>query len=508
MRPAAGAIPELFRTVAARQPRRIALKWRGKALSYRELDRRSDALAQAIYDAGIERGSTVGMIIPRSIDAVVAMLGILKAGCAYVPIDESYPETVIADYLNRSEAAAIVAHPDTRLPAAVAALPRLSLAGRDADSAPRSVSSPPVDPEAPAYVIFTSGTTGPPKGVVVAHRGIRRLVLDTNYISIGEQDKLVLLSPLTFDASTFEIWGALLNGATLVVYPEPIFDPGELRRTIRDEGISIIFLTTALFHLIVRRSIDTLDGVAVLLAGGEVNRPEAVKRLFDRYPSMTFIAVYGPTENTTFTTFHTMTAQSPIGDAIPIGRPISGTSVSILDPSRRRVARGQVGELYAGGLGLALGYLNSPQATADAFVADPLDPSVKLYRTGDLVRELADGAIDFVGRNDSLVKVRGYRVSITEVEKQIAELDGIENAIVCAEDDGSGSRWLVAYVQSAAEPRQVKQQIDRTLRCKIPPYMIPSVIYIRPTLPINRNGKIDLASLRGERRTECLMNLK
>src|SRR5262249_48432004 len=231
-------------------------------------------------------------------------------------------------------------------------LPRLSpddFSG--ADEAPR-VSDVPADPEAPAYIVFTSGTSGPPKGVVAPHRGVTRLVLDTNYISIGKDDKLLLLSPLTFDASTFEIWGALLNGATLVVYPEPVFDPGVLKGTIRDENVSILFLTTALFHLIVRRAIDSLEGLSVLFAGGEVNRPDAVKGLFERYPSIAFIAVYGPTENTTFTTFHPMRAGCAIGDTIPIGRPISGTTVRILDADRREVARGEIGELYTGGLGL------------------------------------------------------------------------------------------------------------------------------------------------------------
>jgi acyl-coenzyme A synthetase/AMP-(fatty) acid ligase len=195
-----------------------------------------------------------------------------------------------------------------------------------------------------------------------------------------------------------------------------------------------------------------------------------------------------------------MKAGCPIGETIPIGRPITGTSVRILDADRRQVARGEVGELYTGGLGLALGYLNSPEATRNAFVADPFDPSAKLYRTGDLVRELADGAIDFIGRADNLVKVRGHRVSITEIEKKIAEVDGVENAIVSAEDDGSGSRWLVAYVQSDGEPRHVKTQIAGALKCTVPQYMIPSIIYVQPTLPINRNGKIDRTSLRSERR--------
>ncbi|WP_394827822.1 amino acid adenylation domain-containing protein [Pendulispora albinea] len=479
-------IHEVFRAIARSRGDRIAVECRGRTLTYRELDARSDALSVDIRRNHIERGAHIAILTPRSIDAIVAMLAILKAGCAYVPIDGTYPEAVLRDAMMRSRAAAVMTGGE---------MTRLS---RDRSPRPAPTSD---GPETAAYVMFTSGTTGEPKGVVVPHRGVVRLVRDTNYIRIREEDTFLLHSPLTFDASTFEIWGALLNGATLVVYPEPAFDPNVLADTIRSREVTILWLTAGLFHALARRAVESLDGLTTLLAGGDVIHPDAVERIFARYPSITLINGYGPTENTTFTCCHRMTAGSPRGPSIPIGRPITGTSVHVWGPNREPVARGEVGELYTGGLGVALGYLDAPEATAAAFVPDPDHPSQMLYRTGDLVRELPDGALDFVGRSDSLVKVRGYRVSTTEVQQRIHRIDGVEGAVVRAEDDGSGSRSLIAYVQSARDPRSMKQHIKRALEAALPPYMVPNVIHVRATFPLNANGKVDARALAGANET-------
>ncbi len=350
-------------------------------------------------------------------------------------------------------------------------------------------------PDALAYVMYTSGTTGEPKGVAVPHRGVVRLVRDTNYVSIRETDVVLQMSPLTFDASTFEVWGALLNGATLLIYGEDGFDPNVLRESIRDNAVTILWLTAGLFHLIARHSVESLAGLRVLLAGGDVIQPDAVRRVFERYPSITFVNGYGPTENTTFTCCHVMDARSPIGDRIPIGRAITGTTVHIWDAGQRPVARGEVGELYTGGSGVALCYLNAPDATSAAFWPDPDRPGATVYRTGDLVRELPDGTIDFLGRADNLVKVRGYRVSTTELQRTIRGIDGIEDVVVAAEDDGTGNKRLVAYVQSGEEPKKVRNLIKENLEKTLPKYMIPTAIHVRSSFPLNRNGKVDARSL-------------
>ncbi|WP_394824666.1 amino acid adenylation domain-containing protein [Pendulispora albinea] len=490
-------IHDLFRAVAAapENAERIAVRCNGRTWSYRELDERSDALAAAIHRAGVSPGGNVAILVTRSAEIIVSMLGILKAGCAFVPIDGTYPAAVVRDYIARSKAAAVVVVAGCEAAAeTISGIPRLSLHELEPAPPPAAVDA---GPDTPAYVMFTSGTTGDPKGVVVPHRGVVRLVRDTNYIAFHPEDNVLQLSPVTFDASTLEIWGALLNGATLVVYGEHVFDPNELAKTIRDNRVSILWLTAGLFHLIARHALDALEGVSVLLAGGDVIQPDAVRRVFERFPRVTFINGYGPTENTTFTCCHVMTSASPIGETIPIGHPITGTTVHVLDAERRPVARGEVGELYTGGLGVALGYLNAPEATRAAFVDDPERPHQKLYRTGDLVREMPDGAIDFLGRADNLVKVRGYRVSTTEIQKKINQIDGVENAVVAAVDDGTGSRCLVAYVQSSGEPRKIKQLVKGTLEETLPQYMVPSVIHVRATFPLNENGKVDARSLVG-----------
>lgn len=486
-------IHEVFRAVAVQRADTVAIRLRGEALSYRELDRRSDEVAAALRQKQVPPGATVAILVARSVDTFVAMLGILKAGCAYVPIDRDYPEAVVADYIARCRASAlIVMRGQTRGPAFDGEI-RLCPGQPDGDRGPPAVGE--AGRDALAYVMYTSGTTGEPKGVAVPHRGVVRLVRDTNYVAVRETDVILQLSPLTFDASTFEIWGALLNGATLVLYGEDVFDPNVLRETIRDEGVTVLWLTAGLFHLIARGAVESLAGLRVLLAGGDVIQPDAVRRVFERHPSVTFVNGYGPTENTTFTCCHVMDSSSVIGDSIPIGRPITGTTVHIWDAERRPVARGEVGELYTGGLGVALCYLNAPEATRLAFCPDPDSPGAYLYRTGDLVRELPDGAIDFIGRVDNLVKVRGYRVSTTEVQRKIRAIDGLEEVVVAAEDDGSGNKGLVAYVQSSEEPIKVRRLIRGTLEKTLPKYMIPTVIHVRASFPLNRNGKIDARAL-------------
>jgi len=486
-------IHEVFRAVAAEHADGVAIRLGGEAISYRELDHRSDAVAAAIQRQNIPPGATVAIVVARSIDTFVSMLGILKAGCAYVPIDRDYPEAVVKDYVARCRASAIIVAGGEARGDAVDGVIRLSPGEVEREGTPPAARD--VGPDALAYVMYTSGTTGEPKGVAVPHRGVVRLVRDTNYVSIRETDVVLQMSPLTFDASTFEIWGALLNGATLLIYGEGGFDPNVLRESIRDNAVTILWLTAGLFHLIARHSVESLAGLRVLLAGGDVIQPDAVRRVFERYPSITFVNGYGPTENTTFTCCHVMDASSPIGDSIPIGRAITGTTVHIWDARQRPVARGEVGELYTGGSGVALCYLNAPDATGAAFWPDPERPGATVYRTGDLVRELPDGTIDFLGRADNLVKVRGYRVSTTELQRTIRGIDGIEDVVVAAEDDGTGNKRLVAYVQSGEEPKKVRNLIKGNLEKSLPKYMIPTAIHVRPSFPLNRNGKVDARSL-------------
>jgi len=347
-----------------------------------------------------------------------------------------------------------------------------------------------LSPEDTAYVMFTSGSTGEAKGVVVPHRAIIRLVIDTNYIRVSKEDKILQISPLSFDASTFEIWGALLNGATLVLSRTEGVDPNAIKADVAECGVTIMWLTAALFHLIGDRYIDALRPLKTLLAGGDVLNPRVVNKVLEAIPGITVINGYGPTENTTFTCCHRMTRENPpAASGVPIGRAISGTEVFVLDECLAPVDVGEVGELFTGGKGVALGYLNGDGAGGffrDRRICDGL-----IYRTGDLVRENSRGELEFVGRKDNLVKVRGFRISLDGVRQSLLQIEDVVDAVVFARKEEIGDQLLIAYVKrrqgSTLEPAQIRQQLSVFLA----DYMIPHSIILSEVLPITTNGKLD-----------------
>ncbi|MEA2666112.1 MAG: hypothetical protein QOI11_3056, partial [Candidatus Eremiobacteraeota bacterium] len=347
-----------------------------------------------------------------------------------------------------------------------------------------------------AYVMFTSGSTGRPKGVAVTHKSVVRLVVNTNYVKFVPSDRVAHASNLSFDASTFEIWGALLNGARLAVYEDTIFDPNAVARLLEREGVTILWLTAALFHLAVRRSLKLFAGLRVLLAGGDVLNAAAVNAVLDAFPGITVINGYGPTENTTFTCCHVMTRANRPAETVPIGRPISGTEVRILAADLAPVAAGGEGELFAGGRGVALGYLSAPEATRAAFVPDPAGGGL-LYRTGDVVRRRPDGAIEFIGRRDRLTKIRGYRVSLDEVQALLARVPGVEESVVQVREDQAGEKYLAAVVQTREERPDMPAFVRGELRKLVPPFMIPDTITACAQLPLNANGKVDYHRIPG-----------
>jgi amino acid adenylation domain-containing protein len=341
-----------------------------------------------------------------------------------------------------------------------------------------------------AYVMFTSGSMGQPKGVVIAHRGVVRLVKDTNYIDIGSDDVLLQLSNIAFDASTFEVWGALLNGARLVVYEQPWFDPHALAQILIEERVSILWLTAALFHLIARQNVAMFAPLRVLLAGGDVLRAQAVNAVLDAHENLCVINGYGPTENTTFTCCHRMTRSNRPGADVPIGRAICGTVVHVLDAELRALPDGEVGELCTSGLGVALGYLDAPAATSAVFITHP-GVAGTLYRTGDMVRRQPDGQIDYLGRRDRVVKIRGFRVALDEVQMCIARLPGVEESLVHVARDANNDSHLAALIQSQRAPDDMASFVKRELRKVMPPFMVPDSLTICTQLPLNANGKLD-----------------
>jgi len=483
-------IHKSFERVAADQGARVALRYQGAEVTYRELDARANSVARLLTQLSVQRGDIVAVVLPHSVEIIVAFLAILKCGAAYLPLDDANPTQRNAEFMRVANVKLVIG--PAKLDPAYG-LNRTMLRTSEFPAAGESFESVESHCDDKAYVMYTSGSTGTPKGVVVPHRGVARLVTRTNYVSIERHDRILQLAPPSFDASTFEIWGALLNGATLVPYSGAGLDPNHLKRDIRDNGITILWLTAGLFSLVADKAIDALRPLRVLLAGGDVLNSRYVNKVIEHVPGITVINGYGPTENTTFTCCHVMTAENKPNESVPIGKPITGTRVHVLDEMRRPVPAGAVGELYASGEGVALGYLN--ELPGDAFFADESIAPGLIYRTGDLVQEREDGEYHFIGRRDSLVKVRGYRVSLEEVRAHVVSLEDVVDAVVVKKDLALGDQILVAYVRAREGSELDARALRHRLVGQIPKYMIPSQFVIDHALAINGNGKIDRAQI-------------
>jgi amino acid adenylation domain-containing protein len=479
----------VFRQRVAESPNAIALVFGDQRLTYAELDSVSDTLAQQLEARGVSHGDVVALVMNRSVEMMVAMLGVLKLGAAYMPLDRDNPRARNQFCLEKAGVRLLISDRDG---------PDLSSAGRQRVAftveglrtdptayPPREFSG-----ETPAYVMFTSGTTSGPKGVVVPHRGVTRLVVDTNYINITPSDAILQFSTPSFDASTFEIWGALLNGATLVLYTGVVLDPNLFKRHMVEHRITILWLTAALFHLFAESCLDALRAVRILVAGGDVLHPEVVRRVLDRIDGITVINGYGPTENTTFTCCHVMTRENRPDGIVPIGQPINGTQAFILDEQRGQVGAGEVGELYAAGRGVALGYLGGDLGDG-AFFRDARLAEGLIYRTGDLARRNEAGLLEFLGRRDSQVKVRGYRVSLEEIKARLMEIQAVQEAVVACQESPGGDQLLVAYLQTRDGWSLDAAAVRRQLSERVPSYMIPDRVVIGTGLPITQNGKVD-----------------
>ncbi|HKG15028.1 MAG TPA: non-ribosomal peptide synthetase, partial [Pyrinomonadaceae bacterium] len=350
------------------------------------------------------------------------------------------------------------------------------------------------------YVIYTSGSTGRPKGVCVTHRNVARLVCGTDYLSVRETDRVSHLSNVAFDAATFEIWGALLNGARLVIISKQVaLSQQDLLDELRGRKVSVLFMTTALFNEMARHIPDAFAGVRCLLTGGETAEPRWFREVLERGAPGRLLHVYGPTENTTYSTWHAVEAVADDARQIPIGRPVANTQAYILDELLRPVPVGVAGELCLGGDGLARGYHARPGLTAELFVPHPygLEGGARLYRTGDLARYTPDGSIEFLGRADDQVKIRGYRVELGEIEAVLSAHAALKGAVVVAGEDSRGEKRLAAYVVAAAgrEQSEVAGELRGYLRGRLPDYMIPSAFVVLESLPLTPNGKVDRRAL-------------
>ena len=489
----ADTVHDLFAEQVARHANLPAVESTHLTLTYAELDSRANRVAAGLIAAGVEIGAPVALLLDRSVEALIAILGILKAGAAYLPLDRSHPAERLAFLLNDAHAALIIAGDDVlELPGVQIAV--VTLEQLQCDTAayqPRSI-----DGSALAYVMYTSGSTGTPKGVEITHRSIIRLVRDVTYVDLGTQPRLLHAAPLGFDASTLEIWGALLNGGTCIVHDERIPTGCGLEDTIERHGVHTAWLTAALFNAIVDEDARKLHGLAQLLIGGEALSVAHVRKAYAALPDITIINGYGPTECTTFAaTYRIPRTIAADSRSIPIGGPIANTTLYVLNSCGEPVPRGVIGELYIGGAGVARGYLARAELTAERFVIRPLVAAgERLYRTGDLVRWLPEGVIEFVGRADGQIKIRGYRIEVGEIEAALQSQPGVRACAVLVREDRPGHKRLVAYYvadDASVSARALRDQLARAL----PDFMVPAIYIALPVLPVTANGKLDRRAL-------------
>ena len=494
-------IHELFEAHVRAAPHAVAVVAGDRRLTYDALNRRANRLARTLRALGVGPGSHVGVCAERSPESTVAFLAILKAGGAYVPLDADYPQARLRFILDDARVEIVLAQ--RALARRISGEGVRTIVVADADDLPGTddgdLEAPPtITPDDTAYVIYTSGSSGEPKGVLVPHRAVVRLVRDTNYVEIAKTDAIAHASTLSFDAATFEIWGALLNGArSIVVLKDVLLDPNLLSATIVRHRIDVMFVTTALFHHVAVRAPATFRALRLLLVGGETLAASSVRRVVDAGAPTELVNVYGPTEATTFATYHVIAQSAPPEEAMPIGRPIANTRAYVLDARLVPVPIGAPGELYLGGPGLARGYLNDPDLTARRFVRDPFssDPRARLYATSDRVRFSPLGELEFIGRIDTQIKLRGYRIELAEIEIALRRCPGVADALVVLRADAAGENRLIAYIVPEPDRIDEPERIESLLRDRLPAFMLPRAIVAVDAFPLSPNGKVATALL-------------
>ena len=490
-------VHDLFDVQAARTPHALAIVHEDAQLTYAQLHTKADHLAHHLKALGIKPAALVAIGLERSIELVLAELAILKCGAGYVPLDHNAPMQRQAFILKDCQAQ-IVLSAKGRLVPEISGVQRVDIDQLTLTGPPSHEPAAPVDSEATAYVMYTSGSTGQPKGVVIPHRAVGRLVLNNGYADFQASDRVALAANPAFDASTMEVWGALLNGGRIVVIDQAVLlDPEVFNRGLRHHAINVLFLTTGLFHQYADALAPVFSRLRYLIAGGDVLDARISARVLHGSPPQHLLNGYGPTETTTFAATHEVRKISAGKKMIPIGRPISNTRIYILDRYGEPVPIGVTGEIYIGGAGVARGYLNRPQLTAQRFVADPFVEALdaRLYRSGDLGRYLPDGNIEFLGRDDSQVKIRGFRIELGEIEAQLAQHPAVRDALVLVRDDGADKRLVAYYTVAADAPAVEAEALRRHLSATLPEYMLPAAYVRLHALPLTANGKLNRAAL-------------
>jgi amino acid adenylation domain-containing protein len=492
------SVHALFEDQVKRFPESVAVVFGQEQLTYRELNSHANQLAHLLRQRGGGIGMRVGLYLERSLDMVVAVLGILKAGGTYVPLDPTYPADRIRWMMKDAAVELLVTHSDLarRLSMPDAALILLDAERAQIAALPVDDLAMPVTGDDVVYIMYTSGSTGTPKGVCIPHRAVVRLVMQDSYVTFSSEDVFLLFAPISFDASTFELWGSLLHGGRLVVFPPSLPTLAELGQVLRTYEVSTLWLTSSLFQIMVAERIDDLRGVRQLVTGGDVVPASAARRFLSEVKGSRLINGYGPTESATFACCFVMSSPADVGETVSIGRAISHTRVYVLDDHGKLVPIGIEGEIYIGGDGLASGYLNSPDLTAERFVY-PLEdrPQERLYRTGDRARWRSDGNLEFLGRRDRQVKIRGFRIEPSEVEAALDAHDQVKAAAVVVRNEGPDSPFLIAFVVGTEGKQPTEMELREDLSRQLPAYLVPSRFVHLPVLPMTPNGKLDRCAL-------------
>ncbi|MFF8597266.1 amino acid adenylation domain-containing protein, partial [Streptomyces sp. NPDC015220] len=493
------SLTELFAARAAARPDAVALTYGDEEVTYRELDERSGRLAHHLVSLGAGPGTFVGLCLERGAHAVTALLAVLKAGAAYVPLDPGYPADRLAYMIDDAGLELLVTEEGTRdrLPSAAARTVDLDRDASEIAARPAAAPAPHPAPDQVAYVMYTSGSTGVPKGVLTPHRAVVRLVHEAAYTDVGPDDTVAQFASLSFDASTFEVWAALLRGARLAVHPRGLPTTAELGRFLKEHGVTHLWLTAGLFHQVADDDIGVFSGLRQLVAGGDRLSAEHCARVLNAHPALRLTNGYGPTEATTFTTTHDLRGRLD-GGSVPLGSPLPNTRVYVLTSGLVPAPVGVPGELYIAGDGLAHGYLGRPGLTAERFVADPFGaPGARMYRSGDLVAWRADGTLEFLGRTDGQVKVRGFRIETGEVEAALVTHPAVgAAAVVPHTDPGSGRTVLVGHVVPAdGAPAPGTAELRAHLASSLPEHMVPALFTTLEALPLTANGKVDRRAL-------------
>ena len=495
------SVAALFEHLATRAPNAVALTYKGQSWTYQELDQEANQLAHYLQNLGVGPDTIVGISVDRSANLVKGLLAILKAGGAYLPLDANLPAERL-DYIIKDTGMLVVltGKSEQWKLASAGVLGRMQVINLDSDGEAISQESTERLPQRAtrdnlAYAMYTSGSTGHPKGVAITHGNILRLVYQAQFANLDARQSIAQFAPVSFDASTLEIWGSLLNGGRLVVFPGDLSSFAEFGSFLQKNEITTLWLTAGLFHKIVEDELHVLAPIRQLLAGGDVLSPAAVGTVLQLLPDCEVINGYGPTETTTFACcFNARSAQWETN--VPIGKPINLTEVYVLDEHIQQAPAGVVGELYIGGEGLGRGYLNRPDLTAERFVPDPFSqhPGERLYRTGDLVKYREDGNLEFCGRADDQVKIRGFRIELPEIEAALLRQPQISEAAVIVSDQ-AGEKEIVAYMVLEQGTEATMLELREGLKNQLPEYMVPAKFIRLEKLPLTKNGKVDRAKL-------------